>query len=471
MRAFQIISDDEVEAIHEATLRILGEVGVVLTHQAARTVLTDAGAVVKGDRVMMPPDTVEAALAGCVERVAVRGRGGTTITLGDGTLHWHNLGGARDVYDPATDDRRPATLADLRESTLLLDAMDRITSITPLYTPRDVPGHLMSLAMYRHAMPHTTKPLQGPGVVNAKEVGYAIRMAEVIGPPTEVLSLAVSPVSPLTFPDDAAEAIIAIAQAGIPFGPLPCPTAGTTAPMSLAGALAQQSAENLAAIVLAECVHPGLPVVYCGRLAVMEPRTGGILSSIEIGMLSAGTVQLGHRYNLPVNVYGFTTNAYTPEVQNGAERAFNALLPALAGADELSGVGEFGAGVISSHVQIVIDNELAGSVERAVRGFAVDADSLAVEVVGSVMDGARNYLAERHTALTLRAGGLFQTRLAERGAWEQWDREGREGMTERALDEVVRILAEHEVPPLTGDQERTLDAIMQAADGDLLTRR
>jgi trimethylamine--corrinoid protein Co-methyltransferase len=467
MHPFQIIPNEEVDAIHEATLRILGEVGVVLTHPAARAVLTGAGATVREDRVLLPTDTVENALAVCPDSVTLRGRGGAAITLGDGTLHWHNLGGARDVYDPTADDRRPASLTDLRESTILLDAMDRVTSVTPLYTPCDVPGHLMSLAMYRHAMPHTTKPLQGPGVTNAREVGYALRMAEVIGPPGEFLSLAVSPVSPLTFPDDGVEAMMAIAEHGVPFGPLPCPTAGTTAPMSLAGALAQQNAENLTAIVLAQLVHPGLPIIYCGRLAVMEPRTGGILSTVEVGLLSAGTVQLGHRYHLPVNVYGFSTNAYMPDVQNGAERAFNALLPALAGADELSGIGELGAGTISSSVQIVLDNEIAGSVGRAVRGFAVDADTLAVEVIGRVMDGPRNFLAEKHTALMLRAGELFHTRLAERRAWEAWDRAGREGMVERAHAEVNRLLAEHEVPPLAAEQERALDAIMQAADADL----
>ena len=99
-------------------------------------------------------------------------------------------------------------------------------------------------------------------------------MAEVIGPANEYISLSVSPVSPLIFPDEAVGAILEIARAGVPFGPLPCPTAGTTAPLSIAGALAQQNAEVLASIVLAQAAHPGLPVIYCGRLAMMEPRTG-----------------------------------------------------------------------------------------------------------------------------------------------------------------------------------------------------
>ncbi|MCP4530150.1 MAG: trimethylamine--corrinoid methyltransferase, partial [Delftia sp.] len=181
----------------------------------------------------------------------------------------------RDVYDPRTGQRRPATLQDVRDSARLLDALEGVTTITPFFTPQDVRGELMSLEMYRHTLPHTTKPVQGPGVQTAAEVYYLARMAAVIDPSIgEALVLGISPVSPLTFPDDVAEAMIETARLGMPLGPLPCPIAGATAPMSLAGALAQQNAEMLASVVLAQLVHPGLPIVYCGRLALMDPRSG-----------------------------------------------------------------------------------------------------------------------------------------------------------------------------------------------------
>ena len=151
----------------------------------------------------------------------------------------------------------------------------------------------MSLAMYRHAMPFTTKPLQGPGVQVAAEVLYAVRMAEVLGPAPEFLTLSISPVSPLAFPDHAVEAMLEIAHQGIPFGPLPCPTAGATAPFSISGAIAQQAAEVLTALVIVQLAHPGLPMIFCGRLAMMDPRTGiSIWGGIEMGMASAGTVPL-----------------------------------------------------------------------------------------------------------------------------------------------------------------------------------
>jgi trimethylamine--corrinoid protein Co-methyltransferase len=401
--------------------------------------------------------------------VSLTGRSGVEKCLGDGSLHWHNLGGAREIYDHRSRSRRPATIQDLRDATRLLDAMESATTIVPLFTPLDVPGEMMSLAMYRHAIPCTTKPLQGPGVQNALEAEFAVRMAEVLGPARETISLSVSPVSPLTFIDEAVEAIMKIASLGVAFAPLPCPTAGTTAPFSLAGALVQQNAEVLAALVLAQLVQPGLPIVYCGRLAMMEPRTAiSVWGGVELGMVSAGTVQVAHLYKLPVNVYGFSTNALTLDLQNGFERAFNALVPALAGADELSGIGEMEAGVMSSFAQIVCDNEIAQGVQRIRRGMQVDESSLAVEVIGEAMRGNRNFLASRHTRQYMRGGEVLVTRLAERSPWDVWTREGHAGMADRAQARADEILANHEVPPLEDAQENALDELMKAAEKALL---
>ncbi len=469
MNTLKILSDTEVEAMHQATLRILSEVGVILNHAGARQMLTDAGASIHNERVYIPPDLVEDCIAKCPPQVSVRGRGGTTKTLGDGSLNFHNLGGARDIYNPVTGEHRFAVLQDVRDSTRLLDALPNCNTITPFFTPSDVPGELMSLAMYRHAMPLTTKPLQGPGVQTAPEVKYAVQMAEVLGPSREVLTLSVSPVSPLTFPDHEVEAMLEIAHNGIPFGPLPCPTAGTTAPFSIAGALAQQAAEVLVPLVLAQLVQPGLPIIFCGRLAMMEPRTGiSVWGGVEMGLASAGTVQLGHRYGLPVNVYGLSTNSHATDIQSGFERALNTVIPALAGADELSGIGEMEAGSLSTYAQMVADNEFVASIHRVRRGFNADEDSLAVDVIAKVMNGSHNFLGQKHTMKYLKNGEIFVSALAERGSWESWDAGGRRGLAERAQAEAERILREHQVEPLNESQSKELDAIMTSAEKDLV---
>lgn len=470
MNNWKVISKEDVESIHQATLRVLDEVGIRLSHPKVKKMLLEAGARVLNDRVVLPPELVENALASCAKTVSIMGRDMQEITLGDGSLHWHNLGGARDVYDPDEGHPRPATIEDICKSTRLLDALDQATTITPFFTPQDVPGELMSLAMYRHTLPNTTKPIQGPGVQDPREVRYIALMAGVIGPVDKVLTMSVSPVSPLSFPEMLVEAIVQIANHGIPFGPLPCPTAGTTAPFSLAGALTQQNAEVLASLVIVQLLNPGLPVIYCGRLAMMEPRTGSsVWGGVELGIASAATVQIGHYYGLPVNVYGFSTNAHTLDIQSGYERSLNALLPALAGADELSGIGEMEAGVMGSYAQMVCDNEIAASVRRALRGFEVNEDSLAVEVIHKVMDTSLNFLAEKHSIKYLRSGEIMLAKLGERRSFLEWERSGRHGLAENAQTEASRLLAEHEVPPLTDEQADELNAILAAAQNELVT--
>jgi trimethylamine--corrinoid protein Co-methyltransferase len=461
-----------IQAVQDASLKILSEVGIELKEPAGIEILTGAGAQLHREggktRLTLPPELVMHAVGLCPNQVTLFGRDGKQVVLGGGSLHWHNLGGARDVYDHRSSSRRPAVVEDVRSAARLLDALPEASSITPFFTPQDVPGAIMSLAMYRHSLPNTTKPLHGPGVQNRREVDYAVRMAQVIGDPQWLLSLSVSPVSPLTFPDPAVQAIIQIAHCGIPFAPLPCPTAGTTAPFSIAGALAQQNAEVLASIVLAQLVHPGLPVVYCGRLAMMEPRTGvSVWGGVELALASAVTVQVAHAYGLPVNVYGFSTNAHILDVQNGAERALNAAIPALAGADELSGIGEMEAGVMGSFAQMVVDAEIAASIQRLKRSFAITPDSLAVDVIADVMLSGGSFLVQQHTVKYLRQGETLVTRLAERAGWESWERGGRQSMAERAQDLAEHILDTHQVPALDGAQEQALDELLAGAEKDM----
>ncbi|HKY54438.1 MAG TPA: trimethylamine methyltransferase family protein, partial [Anaerolineales bacterium] len=97
-------------------------------------------------------------------------------------------------------------------------------------------------------------------------------------------------------------------------------------------------------------------------------------------------------------------------------------------------------------------------------GLSADVDHLAVEIIGNVMDGTRNYLGQKHTLKHLRAGELALTKLAERNSWDTWEEKmGRKQMADYATEEAERILREHIVPPLEPAQEQELDSILDAA--------
>jgi trimethylamine--corrinoid protein Co-methyltransferase len=464
MEPLKFLSNEDVQAMHEATLKILHEVGVIWTHKPSLDILLDAGCTMNGNRVCFPPDLVMACIAKANKRPVIRGRNGQVNELGNGKLYFHNLGGARDVFDARTGTHHTATTEDSVNAIRLLDALPNCNTVTPFFTPPDVSNELMALHMYRHALSNTTKPVQGPGIQFGHEVKYAVEMAAVVGTPASELTLSLSPVSPLTMHDIAAEAIVEMAKAGIVHANLPCPTGGATSPMTITGSIVQQSAESLAPLVLAQIINPGCGFVYCGRLGMLEPRTGLIWSGVELGLSSAATVQLGHYYGFAVNVYGFSTNAHTLDAQNAFERGLNATIPGLAGADELSGIGEMEAGVMGSFAQMVLDNELAGSVHRLRAGLSADAEHLAVEIIGNVMNGTRNFLGQKHTMKYLRGGELALTKLAERNSWDTWEEKlERKGMADHAVDEAERILREHVVPPLEPQQEKELDRILAAA--------
>jgi trimethylamine---corrinoid protein Co-methyltransferase len=102
---------------------------------------------------------------------------------------------------------------------------------------------------------------------------------------------------------------------------------------------------------------------------------------------------------------------------------------------------------------------------RLRKGLSADAEHLAVDIILDVMNGTRNFLGQKHTMKHLRAGELALTKFAERNSWDTWDEKlGRKQMADFAIDEAERILREHEVPPLSPEQEKELDRILATAE-------
>ena len=135
MEPLKFLSDADVQAMHEATLQVLQEAGVFWTHKPSLDILQSAGCTVKNNRVFFPPDLVMDSIAKANKRPVIRGRNGQVNSLGDGNLYFHNLGGARDVYDARTNTRRVATTQDFKDAVRLLDALPNCNTVTP-FSPR-----------------------------------------------------------------------------------------------------------------------------------------------------------------------------------------------------------------------------------------------------------------------------------------------------------------------------------------------
>jgi len=273
--------------------------------------------------------------------------------------------------------------------------------------------------------------------------------------------ISVSPVSPLRFNEDDTESIIAVAQSGTPLNPLPCPTLGATAPISLAGALAQQHAETLASLLIAAAANPGVSVTYCSRLSPIDLRSAvSCWGGPEIGMAGACATQLAHRLGLPCDNFGLTTSSTHLDPQFAYERFATVMLPALSGIDIMSGVGGT-ASVIASGLDIaVIDDEIISLLKYLLAGCRVNDETLALDVMKEVIPRDGVFLAEMHTVQQVRKGNVWTPPVSERT--------GATAVVPRARAKAKEILRTHQPKPLSDDVLRQLDEIMAQARRELI---
>jgi trimethylamine--corrinoid protein Co-methyltransferase len=259
------------------------------------------------------------------------------------------------------------------------------------------------------------------------------------------------------------------AEYGVPVDLVPCPIAGGTAPITLAGGLAQQNAELLGGVMMVQTVDDKLPIQYSGRLSVMDLRSGNNIWGVpEMALMSAATVQIAHKYNMIADVYGVTTDVNGWDMQVGLERMMAALVPSMAGADSLSGIGGAWANA-GSYEMLVIDDEIYKNVYRIAHGIDVDDDRLALDVIDKV-GPMGNFLAQMHTMTYLRKGEMMISDLFDKRTSERVRTEGFRPLHVVAKDKVKKILEEHEVVPLDRDVEQELTKTVKEAEKTLLGR-
>jgi trimethylamine--corrinoid protein Co-methyltransferase len=277
-------------------------------------------------------------------------------------------------------------------------------------------------------------------------------------------------VSPLIFTEDIAGAIIAVAESGAPFASLPAPQLGATGPVTMVGALAQQHAEVLASFLIAAAARPGVPVIYCSRISSIDLRTAvSSWGGPEVGMTGACAAQLAHRLGLSCDAYGLSTSSNTLDPQFAYERTANALVPALAGVDILSGVGGTDSVLAAGLEIIVIDDELISLIKHIVAGPEVSEATLAFDVMKEVIPRDGVFLAEMHTVQQMRQGALWIPELGVGGD----DAAGEAGsdVVTRARARAKELLRSHQVEPLPDDVTRQLDEIMARARRELVAQK
>ena len=470
----ELWSDEALDAIEGAAFELLLRAGVKVTSATVRELMLGVGCTPgDDDRVRVPAEAVREALAACPRQFTQAARDPIKDLAVDpypGVVYVHNTGETAVLLDPWTGQSRPSTFTDQVGAARVMHQLGNLHSINPPLSPQDVPGPLVPLFSYLALVSESDKHIGGPGVSLSIQVEYLLKMASVVLGDAEArgshrLSLYLSPVSPMQLGGEVSEGLVVAARAGAVCQILPAPTAGTTAPAPLAAALAQQHAEVLAGVIVAQAVNPGTPCIYGPRLQASDPRTGTAAWGLPVlGLSAAGGTLLARRVGLAADSYGLATDAKVVDAQNGYERAINGLLGAMARPRYLSGVGSLDSVAAISLEQIEIDDDILGYLLYAIEERPWDAEALDVDaIVEGSLKG--NFLGIRQTRKYLRREAC-PTSISYHGGLQEWLTTGRTSVLEPARERLQNHLAAEPIG-LPADVEAQLCDLIDEAGREI----
>jgi len=460
----KVLEEEEQERLHDVCLRILEELGVLVRSPSVLRLLETSGAEVDHQKgiARIPEGMVMEALEKAPKRFRLCGRDPRrdfeVPSAGFPRISTNGL--AVYMTDLETGERRSTTRADVAAFAKLADSLDAVDFIWPEVTASDVPQAAHSIHEMWTTLKNTTKHVQGDAA-SAAEARAQIQLASLVaGGEKElrkrpIISVTLCPIAPLSFERGAVEAQVEFARAGIPVSSMSMSLSGLSAPVTLAGTLANANAENLASLVITQFAAPGAPHIYSSESTPMDPALGKIsYGATEVPLLSAALAQMARRYGLPCMVGQWGVNGREPGMTVPFSELYTVALTTLSGTDMCSGMGGLEDAKGASLEQMVIDAALWEHCRAFLREFCVDEDSLAFEVFASVGHG-NSFLRHPHTVRNFRKELFF--RNAKTLAWEATlsDR-----MVPEAREVAKRLLREHEVPPIDPDALRRGEAIL-----------
>jgi trimethylamine--corrinoid protein Co-methyltransferase len=230
--------------------------------------------------------------------------------------------------------------------------------------------------------------------------------------------------------------------------------------MSLAGNLSLINAEVLAGATICQLLNPGTPVIYGSVSSIMDMRTGVMaLGAPERPIINTAVVEIAHSYGMPVWVGGMSTDGKEPGEQTMMEKVMTGLPPLLAGTDILFGAALLSSAVVYSPEQLVIDNEVAGALDRVRKGAKIDSETIALDAIKKAGPGG-DFLRMRQT-LDYFKTDVWMPRLIDRNVYDNWERIGRPDMRSIAREMAKKILEEHSAKPLEDEQKKEIDLIVK----------
>jgi trimethylamine--corrinoid protein Co-methyltransferase len=450
----EILTSQEVKRLHEATLRIIENVGVRFPSERALDIWAAHGAAVDRDKmvVRVKPYLIEEALKKAPPVYTLCARDPAQDLPLDGNHVFLGTDGCGvEVIDIHTGRRRTSCLQDVIDIARIADTTEEVAFHWVPVSAQDKPPETRGLHEIKAIWENSTKHVQTESIYNEREALAAIEMAALVaGGKNElrqrpVLSCMQCSVSPLGHDGGSLDAALVAAEHGIPTGFMTMAACLTTGPATMAGNLAVGNAEVIAATALLQLAYPGAPVFYAAAQTASDLRTGAYTGGgPEDFLFGAATNVLSDFYNIPLSMGSFATGAKEPNWQAGLENSLSTFMACVVMSDMLLGVGFLHGSRIWSYAEMMLDCEIFAIIHKMMQGIVVNDETLALETIAAVGQGG-NFLAQKHTRQHMR--DVFLPQFMDRRPYNEWE-EKKDDARDWALAKARRLLATHQPDPL-----------------------
>jgi len=472
-KPLEILERNDMEKIHETAIKVLGEIGIKMDHPEVLKHFKTSGCDVDNEKkvVKIPETLVREQLKHVPKLFEIYTRGLEQMEVGGDRFYMLSPSDNAFILDMNSQKRRPASVEDCRQMARLVDALEFYHIVCTPVLPQELPAQMRGLTASVETLKNMDKHYL-PEPVSAFEVKYLLEMGEAIAGGADelskkpVISCVVCPTSPLQFPDTSLAVVLGYATRGLPCVISSGPLVGLGAPITMAGALAIQTAENLAGITLAQLIHKGLPVMYGGSALPFDMSVGNLAhGAVEFSLFSLAEAQMGRFYGVPAYGAGNCTNSKLDDAQAGYEKMATTLLAYYSGINLAVEVSLDNHSLFAPE-DCVLHNEIAGIVMRSAKGFDVNDETLAFDLIKKVGIGG-DYLVEKHTRANMRRDHWYPP-LTDRTSYETWIGKGAKDFRTRALERAKQLINEHKPVPLASDISRRLDEILTEAKKELV---
>jgi trimethylamine---corrinoid protein Co-methyltransferase len=471
---FEVLSEDEIEAIYHAALTVLYETGVRVYEEEGIEVAHSDGAIVE-DRtddsalVKIPPWLVDKALATLPRKVVMRGPDRKhKMELYKNAVAFGAGSDTPFTIDPYTHERRRATYKDVKNFARLAQALPNLDFHMSLGIVQDCAVGTYDRWQYLAMLEGTNKPINITAV-DIDGLKDQLEMAYIrVGGKEEwrkgpIFSLYIEPVSPLSHSEEVVQKLLFATDHDIPFVYTPCPLAGATAPCTLAGTAVQALTESLFGIVLSQIRKPGAPIIIGGLMSNMDMLTTVYCyGSPEMALLSAAYTQITKWLGVPEYETAGCSDSKMFDEQAAMEATINIATATLSGGNMIHDVGYLEQGLTSSPDMMVASNEIIDMVKRIMKGIDVSDDEKGLHVIDEVGPGG-HYLEHDHT-FTRFKDQIWRPDLIDRQVFENWESSGSKTFRDRVSERVVEILDAEEEPLLDEKMFKELRRICELAD-------